>query len=129
MNRFEKGEISNPKGRPRKIITNLKNAGYKKAEVQMTFDKLAAITMDELKELKKKKDLTILELGLIRMAEDFLNSKKPSGEFLEYILSKKQSSETVMTVEDKREMTHEETKEEAVRRGIPASVFEDKPKK
>ena len=33
MNRFEKGDVPNPKGRPRKVISELKEFGYRMVEI------------------------------------------------------------------------------------------------
>jgi hypothetical protein len=58
---FVKGKSGNPAGKPRKIISTLKNIGYTKAEAADTINSMLAMTMDELKEIFENKESTILE--------------------------------------------------------------------
>lgn len=77
------GESGNPKGRPRKIALSLKNEGYKKAQVQQTIDKMAALTKSELEEISKNKNATVLELGIAKMISDYIK-KGENGIFRIY---------------------------------------------
>ena len=58
----KKGEPSrNPNGRPKKFTTTLKDYGYKLSEINDTVQVMMAMTMDELKELHDRDDVTIME--------------------------------------------------------------------
>src|SRR6267154_5022387 len=92
---YEPGESGNPNGRPRKIALSLKHEGYKKAEIVQTFEAMAALSLDEFAKFAKNKDITVLEKGIVKMIEDFI--EKGKNEVLEYIIPKKQFEEIAKT--------------------------------
>ena len=47
---FKPGESGNPNGRPRKIVSLLKDQGYKLSEINDTLMALLSMDMNELKE-------------------------------------------------------------------------------
>lgn len=58
---FLPGVSGNPSGRPRKFMTQMKAAGYKRSEISDTIQALLACRMDELKEVYENPNSTILE--------------------------------------------------------------------
>lgn len=91
LNVYVKGESGNPKGRPRKIATQLKHAGYKREEVQITVEKMLSMHQDELNKFAKSKHITVVERGILKMIDNFF--KKGKTELLDYILPKVQAKE------------------------------------
>lgn len=59
--KWDKGTSGNPNGRPRKYVSQLKEIGYKKSEINDAIQAMMAMTMDELKEVWENKNATILE--------------------------------------------------------------------
>jgi tRNA A37 N6-isopentenylltransferase MiaA len=60
-NKIKKGEIRNPTGRPRKLVSTLMIEGYRKSEIVDTIEKIVAMRVDELKQIFESKESTILE--------------------------------------------------------------------
>lgn len=56
-----KGETHNPKGRPRKYTTLLKDSGYKLSEINDTIQVMMQMTLDELRLVWENPNATILE--------------------------------------------------------------------
>jgi len=73
INRFEKGESGNPNGRPRKLVSKLVDQGYKKSEIDDMFNAILALTTEEIKEIDKNPDATILERSIARELVKDLN--------------------------------------------------------
>lgn len=63
---FKPGHSGNPNGRPRKLVTKMKDEGYKRAEINDTIEALLAMTLDELEDVIANKDSTVLELAVAK---------------------------------------------------------------
>ena len=61
MNRWNKGESGNPKGRPQKPVLQLKRAGYKLTEINDTIQTLMTLTLEELRSIWDNPASTLLE--------------------------------------------------------------------
>ena len=57
----DKGETANPNGRPRKYISQLRDQGYKLAEVNDCIQAIMSMSVDELKDVWDNPKATILE--------------------------------------------------------------------
>ena len=51
----KKGEVRNPTGRPKKIITQLKDIGYSKDDINQTYMNMCGMTRQELEAIDKDK--------------------------------------------------------------------------
>jgi hypothetical protein len=58
---LQKGETANPNGRPRKYVSQLREQGYKLAEVNDTIQTIMSMDLDELKQVWDNPKATILE--------------------------------------------------------------------
>jgi hypothetical protein len=60
---FKKGEVANPNGRPKKIVTKLKELGYGKDDINQTYMNMCAMNRQELELIDKDKtgQYTIIE--------------------------------------------------------------------
>lgn len=58
---LQKGETANPNGRPRKYISQLRDQGYKLAEVNDCIQAIMSMSLDELKDVWDNPKATILE--------------------------------------------------------------------
>lgn len=56
-----KGETMNPNGRPKKYVSLLKKQGYKLSEINDSIQNMMAMTIDELQNVYKNADATVLE--------------------------------------------------------------------
>ncbi len=65
---FKKGfdEKRNINGRPRKYVSNLKDQGYKMAEVNDAIQVLMSMTMQELNEVASNPEATVLEMTVAK---------------------------------------------------------------
>lgn len=58
---YTKGQTGNPKGRPRKFVCQLKDMGYNKQDINQTIENMMAMTLNELADIFKDDNCTILE--------------------------------------------------------------------
>lgn len=58
---LQKGETANPNGRPRKYVSQLREQGYKLAEVNDCIQAIMSMSVDELKDVWDNPKATILE--------------------------------------------------------------------
>ena len=61
LTRPNKGETMNPNGRPRKYVSELRDQGYKLAQVNDAIQVMLSMTIEELGEVWKNPKATVLE--------------------------------------------------------------------
>ena len=61
LTRAEKGDVLNPHGRPKKLVTQLKEIGYQKSQVEDTINAMLTMSRKELEKIDKSEEYTILE--------------------------------------------------------------------
>ena len=83
LTRPDKGETMNPNGRPRKYVSQLKEQGYKLAEVNDAIQALMSMDVEELKAVLENSKATILELTIAKaMVKSLQNGSLYSMETL-----------------------------------------------
>jgi poly-beta-hydroxyalkanoate depolymerase len=83
LTRPDKGETMNPNGRPRKYVSQLKEQGYKLAEVNDAIQALMSMDVEELKAVLENPKATILELTIAKaMVKSLQNGSLYSMETL-----------------------------------------------
>ena len=83
LTRPDKGETMNPNGRPRKYVSQLKEQGYKLAEVNDAIQALMSMDVEELKAILENPKATILELTIAKaMVKSLQNGSLYSMETL-----------------------------------------------
>jgi len=83
---FHKGVSGNPNGRPRKLVTQFSDLGYKASEINDILMVLLAMTVEELRHVYESPDSTILEKTVARALKKDLD--KGNLHNLETILSR-----------------------------------------
>lgn len=89
---FQKGVSGNPKGKPRKITSLLKEIGYTKAETLSTINNMLAMNIDELKEVFDNRNSTILEKTIANALKKSL--EKGSLYSIDILLNRSQGKPT-----------------------------------
>jgi len=61
LTRPDKGEVMNPNGRPKKLITLMKEIGYTKTQVEETMLSMLSLGRKELEKIDRGDEYTIME--------------------------------------------------------------------
>jgi len=61
LTRPDKGEVLNPNGRPKKLITLMKEIGYTKSQVEETMLSMLSLSRKELEKIDRGDEYTIME--------------------------------------------------------------------
>lgn len=61
LTRPDKGEVLNPNGRPKKLITLMKEIGYTKTQVEETMLSMLSLSRKELEKIDRGDEYTIME--------------------------------------------------------------------
>jgi hypothetical protein len=61
LTRPDKGEVLNPNGRPKKLITLMKEIGYTKSQVEETMLSMLSLGRKELEKIDRGDEYTIME--------------------------------------------------------------------
>lgn len=61
LRKIEKGQVLNPNGRPKKLVTLMKEVGYTKSQVEQTMVTMMGLSRKELEKIDKGEEYTILE--------------------------------------------------------------------
>ena len=70
---FKKGEVTNPFGRPRKLVSTLSGIGYTNSQINDTMMNILALTLEEIKQIEDNTTCTALERTI---AKAILNGAK-----------------------------------------------------
>ena len=102
LTRPDKGEVLNPNGRPKKLITLMKEIGYTKTQVEETMLSMLSLGRKELEKIDRGDEYTIMERTI---AGALLKSHDKNSLFnLEMLLTRSQGKpkETIdQTIESK----------------------------
>jgi hypothetical protein len=61
LTRPDKGEVMNPNGRPKKLVTLMKEIGYTKSQVEETMLSMLSLSRKELEKIDRGDEYTIME--------------------------------------------------------------------
>jgi predicted RecB family endonuclease len=89
---FVKGKSGNPKGKPRKLASQLGVIGYTPMEVRDTINGMLAMSLDELKKIFENNESTILEKTIANALKRSL--EKGSLYSIDTLLSRAQGKPT-----------------------------------
>jgi len=121
VNRFVKGESGNPKGRPRKYVSTLKNYGYRLIEINDAIQNMISMNIEELKIILQHENSTALEVTIARAIQKSI--QKGSLDSLETLLTRvygKPKETIASTVVTREPLTQEE--KEKLDKQLDASV-------
>jgi hypothetical protein len=77
-NKIKKGEVRNPNGRPKKMLTTIKDLGYTKTQIEDTLNIIMVLNPTELRKVAANKESTALEITL---AKSVLKGIKTSSQY------------------------------------------------